>query len=608
MTSLNIKDTDPSDHETFASHATAGDHAGCETNFDYFSVDAAGIIITGVRSDAGFRGNIVITASGIEDGITYAAVFEGSLKELAAGEIDDWNFLSPEFDGQTVTSSTFYGPNTPKFDPDIGSGNIRAVGSYKFAEDTAAPNSDHGMLYEGPINGIGGTWTQIDATPLVDPGETLLNTIAHSTMGDLVVGNYDTDLITGNAFIYNLETGDWVDLNPTGAKSVTAYGIWQNGGSDSDHYTIAGGLSDIEGHSLDVGYLVDYDASTGQLSNFAEFQFDNQPVGTLISHFDGITRTKGGYNLTGDYVRGDTTSGFFAHVERERDGSFGEAEWTEIAFPGDDVDGTSGNTVINDTVLGIYLSDDEPTSYFATAVGNGHIWGPFDGGYLIVGSNRADCLAGREGNDTIAGYGGADTIDGGAGDDDIAGGRGNDIIFGGAGRDDLEGEGGDDALRGNQDDDRIAGGRGEDTVLGGAGNDLLFGGADDDILVGGLGRDGLFGGEGDDILRGNRGRDVLSGGDGDDVLDAGEEKDRIDVGAGANRVIFEAGDDRDVVYGFDDDDVVDLTSFGFDDFAEIEAIVFSRNGSTVLKPGDADDLLTLVDFSIDQFDAANVIF
>ena len=76
------------------------------------------------------------------------------------------------------------------------------------------------MMYQGALDGSG-TWTQRDATSLVRQGQ-LLNTIAHSTIRDLVVGNYDTTLVTGNAFICNVRTNIWTNLNPRGSTSVTA--------------------------------------------------------------------------------------------------------------------------------------------------------------------------------------------------------------------------------------------------------------------------------------------------------------------------------------------------------------------------------------------------
>ena len=326
-------------------------------------------VVTGVRSDSSTSGSVVVTASTVlSNGETVASVYEGALQALPNAPASKWHIFQPEFANQTVTSSTLYGPNTALFDPSLGAGNIRAVGSYQYSEAASGPTSDHGMIYQGPLNGQG-TWTQIDATPLVTSGNSLLNTIAHSTMGNLVVGNYDTDLATGHAFIYDMTGSSWTQLNPTHSLSTTAYGIWQNGGSNSTHYTIAGGFSDVNHGGVDEGYIVDYDSATKTLSHLAIYNFDNRPVVSLISHFDGITATATGYNLTGEYVdiaHGDKIGGFFASITRTPDGSFSKADWTNIAFPNADL--TTGNTVIGNNVLGVYAlsGNSDISSYLAT--------------------------------------------------------------------------------------------------------------------------------------------------------------------------------------------------------------------------------------------------
>jgi len=217
------------------------------------------------------------------------------------------------------------------------------------------------LMYVGAVTG-GGVWTQLDATPLVTNG-TLINTIAHSTMGDLVVGNYDTSLISGQAFVYNLANQTWLNLNPSSSVSVTAYGIWQNGGSSSTSYTIAGGFSDLNSMGLDAGYLVTFDSATGSLSNYKTYNFNNQPITSLISHFNGITASSDGFNLSGDYLEGGTNSGFFASVKLQGDGSYSEATWTDISYPNASI--TSGNTVISNNVLGIFV-DGGTQSYIST--------------------------------------------------------------------------------------------------------------------------------------------------------------------------------------------------------------------------------------------------
>lgn len=329
-------------------------------DINYQAYAAEGIIITGVRSDSPESDAVILTASQVSGGLTTAALYQGSLASSPGAALSGWSVMSPVFAGQTVTSSTFYGPNTSLFSSSIPNGQVRAVGSYKYDEGTSGPNMNHGMMYVGPVSG-GGTWTQLDATSLVQEG-TLMNTLAHSNMGNLVVGNYDTSLATGMAFIYDITDQSWLNLNPSGSASVTAYGIWQN---SETSYTIAGGASDLEGGDLDYAYLLNYDSNTQEISNFTKFHYNNHPMESLITHFDGITRTEDGFNLTGDYVMPGGEGAFMATVSfDELSGVFGEATWTEIAYPGAET--TSGNTIIGNSVLGIFVVDGDSISYLAT--------------------------------------------------------------------------------------------------------------------------------------------------------------------------------------------------------------------------------------------------
>jgi hypothetical protein len=141
--------------------------------------------------------------------------------------------VSPVIGSQTVTSALYYGPNTPEFDPTLGAGDVRIVGSYQYVGSTQANN---GVLYTGPISGTGGSWTQINV-PDSSVSGTVANTVPHSVMGQVVVGNYN--LVVGgssaaldNAFLYNIVTGSWTIFDAAFGgvdKLTTAYGVWQNG-------------------------------------------------------------------------------------------------------------------------------------------------------------------------------------------------------------------------------------------------------------------------------------------------------------------------------------------------------------------------------------------
>jgi hypothetical protein len=87
-------------------------------------------------------------------------------------------------------------------------------------------------------------------------------------------------------------------------------------------------------------------------------------------------------------------------------------------------------------------------------------------GKRIVGTNRADYLAGGGHDDVIIGRGGNDTILGGAGDDLLEGGAGNDVITGGAGADRIFGGPGSDTIYANDGEkDVIDCGPGNDRVV-----------------------------------------------------------------------------------------------------------------------------------------------
>jgi Ca2+-binding RTX toxin-like protein len=71
---------------------------------------------------------------------------------------------------------------------------------------------------------------------------------------------------------------------------------------------------------------------------------------------------------------------------------------------------------------------------------------PHRRGRHLVGTSRAEYLAGGGFDDVIRGMGGNDTIPGGAGDDRLDGGDGNDVITGGSGADRLFGGPGSDTI------------------------------------------------------------------------------------------------------------------------------------------------------------------
>jgi hypothetical protein len=306
-------------------------------------------IVTGVRGAGG--ANVVLTGSVIGDNTATALLYLGPLEPSSSGIA----VLQPAFPGQTVTSSTLYGPDTWVFDPDLGTGNVRAVGSYQYAESSAR---NHGMIYEGPPSGSGG-WSQIDVPGSAVGGAAVWNTIAHSTMGGLVVGNYDLEGVPGsaNAFIFEIATKRWTIFALPGCDLTTAYGIWQNA-RDKSRYTIVGGTRD--GHGINRGFVISYSTRTREFSQFKLYSYLNQPG--LLTHFEGVTEFHGNYNLAGQ----TTGAALLATIYENPDGSYSDASWVPFTYPGAAL--TTGNTVYQDTLMGLFTLSGSPAaqSYAAT--------------------------------------------------------------------------------------------------------------------------------------------------------------------------------------------------------------------------------------------------
>jgi hypothetical protein len=341
-----------------------------------------GDIVTGVRGTT--NGNVILTGSQAtgqgEDALPF--LYQGPL--TSAAEDANLTVLTPPFPGG-IKTATFYGPDTNSFNPDtIPAGQIRAVGSYQTVTTPPRGNRfviNHGMVYLGPVNGQGASWTSIDvpadgrdtaggvrACSPDQPGCFVMDTIAHSTMGDLVVGNYDLNLghgVSGNAFIYNMSTQRWTLLQLGGslASQTTLYGIWQNGGPGSPDYTLAGGSS-AHGSSPSGNqraFLMTYNERTGTFGKPHFYNYGNTPQ--LFTHFDGITAVPGGFNLAAVSSAQDSSLAFVPLTGRHR--PFGRATWYPIDVASSSVCSTgcgmvTANTVDQNNVMGLYEYEPAP--------------------------------------------------------------------------------------------------------------------------------------------------------------------------------------------------------------------------------------------------------
>jgi hypothetical protein len=333
------------------------------------SILRAGDVVTGVRGTTG--GNVILTGSAAtgNGSQTDPFLFRGRLSRAAGAAVSK---LTPAFRG--VTSATFYGPDTHSFNPAaIPSGQVRAVGSYQ-SSAAAAGVINQGMIYRGPVSGRGGSWTSIDvpahgartaghrrACPRRRPRCFVMDTIPHSTMGNLVVGDYDLHpsvaggVISANAFIYNMSRHRWTLLHLGGSQSsrTTLYGIWQDGGQKSPIYTLVGGS---KASGAQRGLLVNYNERTQRFGKPLYFSYGNRP--TLVTHFEGITAVPGGFHLVA--ISSAQQASMVFVPARPRFGLFGVARWFPVKVAtsrlcprGCGV--VTGNTVYRSHIMGLYI-------------------------------------------------------------------------------------------------------------------------------------------------------------------------------------------------------------------------------------------------------------
>lgn len=319
------------------------------STFNYSGAYGSSTILTGVRAVTN-TDNVYISGIYQEsyNAPNQGLLYTGPINSLCSTCFQILNM--PNAPGRTVTGTSFYGPDYN------GYNNVTIVGSYTSVE---TESRNFGLLYQGPTDGTG-VWTVLDPSVLAtNPGESVTAVYARSTMGGLVVGNFDTNITDGRAFIYNIANGSYVEIKKPGALSITAYGIWQNG---STSFTITGGYSDTNYNGLDIGYVVDYTNSPSaseSFTNWESYSYGNQ-TGNLISHFEGITTDgQNGYNLASDFTLNNESGAAFANISRNSDGTFeSDATWTYIGMPNSLI--TSANTVYQNYIIGVYVLNGNP--------------------------------------------------------------------------------------------------------------------------------------------------------------------------------------------------------------------------------------------------------
>ncbi len=285
--------------------------------------------LTGIRGVTD-SSDVYITGATILGSTYIAQLYKGPL----TGGGTYYTMSYPSSSGATTKTTNSYSVDN------LPNGHVNVVGSYNTTENT----SQQGYIYTGAVvnNPTSGFQTMNYPSAVI--------TIPHSVMNDLVVGGYEPPAGRPHAFIYQISTGQFTRLNVTADLNIaeTAYGVWHNGGTS---YTIAGGYTDTS--NIEQAYILDYDSSTGAITNTTSYTFNNQA--SVLTHFEGITTDgSGGYYLAGfgQITSGGAALGALVNVTRTSNGFTSTPVWVMVAFPGATTQ--DSNTVYQNNLLGTY--------------------------------------------------------------------------------------------------------------------------------------------------------------------------------------------------------------------------------------------------------------
>ena len=328
---------------------------------DFAPIDDPGVTdsltaVQGLRAGSSI-GSYLLSGSGDSSGLLY----QGPLDTSSGGS---WTAI----DANAVlggTSTSVYGPDL------LDDGALRLVGSLRnSATDLSA--GTRGFVYTGAADGLSPQGEESGYRAVSYPGATF--TYLHSTDGGLVVGNHDsTDQLLGQAFLYDVVQDAFIaSIQFPGAATTTAYGITQ---IDQEHFAIAGGYGlTAEDGPQGQGFIVSYNARTGEFSDWQSYALRDKSQPNLITHFEGISYNSAADNFTlvatgVNLATGQAVDGALLTVERQADGQQGASSWINLdASSLAGADG-SGNTVPTSVAglasTGLFLAGDGSSTFYS---------------------------------------------------------------------------------------------------------------------------------------------------------------------------------------------------------------------------------------------------
>lgn len=312
--------------------------------------------VQGLRAGSS-DGSFLLAGSGGALGLLY----QGPLDSSGAGQ--NWASIN--------ANAALGGATTSVYGPDLLEGGaVRLVGSLRnSASDLSA--GTRGFIYTGAPDGSSPQGPETGYRAVSYPGSSF--TYLHSTDGGLVVGNADSsDQLQGQAFLYDVARDAFLTpISYPGAGTTTAYGIVQ---VDEDLFAIAGGYGlSQEGGPLGQGFIVTYNARTGEFSDWQSYALRNDQRPNLITHFEGISYNAAAdsYTLVAtalDLTTGQSVNGALLSVQRQPDGRQGASFWTDLdasSLAGPGAGGITVPTSVADYAsTGLFLGTDGSTSFY----------------------------------------------------------------------------------------------------------------------------------------------------------------------------------------------------------------------------------------------------